>query len=294
MDGRTRVVIYGNRRPGDRADDVRRLIVTLVFDCEQVNVHAKLYDYLTVTLGLSLPDAVQRVERCPENATLAISIGGDGTFLRTVGWTIRHSVPVLGINTGHLGYLTAMTLDEALEDIERIVKMDFREQEVSMLDVTTDAVNEPLPPALNEVVLAKEDSASMITADARLDGSALAHYQADGLIVSTPTGSTAYNLSVGGPIVQPTARVMVISPIAAHSLTLRPLVVDDGSIIEVEVSGRGRHVRLAIDGRTYSLPMGAKVRIAKSARVAKILLPHNRDFAGIIGTKLLFSSGRPQ
>ena len=122
-----------------------------------------------------------------------------------------------------------------------------------------------------------------------MDGSPLADYKADGLIVATPTGSTAYNLSVGGPIVQPSAPVIVISPIAAHSLTLRPLVVNDQSRLNVRVTGRGRHFRLVIDGRSYSLPMGQEVGIARSRRTVTILLPRDRDFARIIGSKLLFN-----
>lgn len=282
-----KAVIYGSRRQQDYASQIRRLVLELVMDGMDVFMHEKLYDFLVSDAGMTLP-GVHRVFACRDDADLAVSIGGDGTLLRTVAWLGNRDIPLLGINTGHLGYLTAMTLDEALAGTGRIAALDFRRESLSMLAVTAEGLNGS-PMALNEVVVAKEDSSSMITANVRINGSEPTEYRADGLIISTPTGSTAYNLSVGGPIVQPDAPVWVLSPIAAHTLTLRPIVVSDDAEISVEVNGRGSKFRVVVDGRATSMPMGSRITVKRAQHRVEVLLPHDRDFMNIIGTKLLFN-----
>lgn len=282
------IAIYGSRRQHNYGNLIRQLVLNLIMDGANVAMHDKLYDHLTVDLGLSLA-GVRRVFDCPATASLAISIGGDGTLLRTVAWMGNHSIPLLGVNTGNLGYLTAISLEQAVADTEGILSLDFRRVRHAMLSVEAPGVS-GVETALNEVVVSKEDSASMITAVTELDGHLLAEYKADGLIVSTPTGSTAYNLSVGGPIVEPTAPVWVISPIAAHSLSLRPLVVSDTSKVRITVNGRAKRFRLVVDGRAISLPLGSTVTIYKSERSVEILQLKDRGFTDIIGSKLLFNS----
>lgn len=287
MKHKLNIAVYGNRRQHENSVSLRRLILALVLDGAEVSMHEKLYDHLNHELGLEM-SGVRRVSVCPPDASLAISVGGDGTFLRTVAWLEGAKIPILGINTGHLGYLTAISLDEALADTAKICNIDFRYEELSMIAVHADHI-EGSAMALNEVVVAKEDSASMISAVAHINEHLLADYKADGLIVATPTGSTAYNLSVGGPIVQPIAPVWVVSPIAAHSLTLRPLVVSDDSEITVTVSGRGSRFRLVLDGRVTSLPLGSTIRLKRAAHKVTLLQRHDRDFAKIIGQKLMFN-----
>ena len=143
--------------------------------------------------------------------------------------------------------------------------------------------------ALNEVVVAKDESASMVTVDASLSGKHLADYKADGLIVSTPTGSTAYNLSAGGPIVEPTAPVWILSPIAAHSLGMRPLVVSNANDIRLVVDGRSRHFRLAIDGRSTVLDIGSEVVLRKAEFHTVIVQSHGNEFPAPLGSKLFFN-----
>lgn len=283
-----KITIYGSRSQNENAEKLRNFVLSLVFECKCVSMHEKLYDYLTCHKEQTLP-GVLRVSACPPDAQLALSIGGDGTFLRTVAWTSAADIPILGINSGHLGYLTALSLDEAAANGNILDLENFRTEKLAMIQVESDALPSSPSLALNEVVMAKEDSASMITAAASLDGSPLALYKADGLIIATPTGSTAYNLSVGGPIVQPSAPVLIVSPIAAHSLTLRPLVVNDMGVLAVRVEGRGHHFRLVIDGRAHSLPMGSSLTVRRAERTVTALQPACRNFAGIIGEKLLFN-----
>lgn len=280
-----KIQIYGSRRQQPYYQEIRSLIYGLLGEGAELSMHQKLYDHLTGDLGMTLV-GVTRTYDCVADADLTISLGGDGTLLRTVAWSEGSDAPVLGINTGHLGFLTAITLADAHVDIKMIMEMDFRRETLSMLSVEAPDMQAI---ALNEVVVAKDDSASMITASVTIDNKPLGEYKADGVIVATPTGSTAYNLSVGGPIVEPAAPVWVISPIAAHSLTLRPLVISDTSVVDIRVEGRGARFRLAVDGRPCSLPMGASVRISKSPRKVVVLQPHNRDFSKIISEKLSFN-----
>lgn len=287
MEKQMKIAVYGSRSQHDYADKLRRLILGLVLDGAMIVMHEKLYDYLVHDRQLSLP-GVQRVVLFPDDVEFVISVGGDGTFLRTVAWQGGNRVPVLGINTGHLGFLTALTIDDALADLTGIMRCDFRCDKVAMLQVEAEGLR-GADMALNEVVVAKEDSASMINVLATLNGKRVANYRADGLVVSTPTGSTAYNLSVGGPIVEPNAAVWVLSPIAAHSLTLRPLVVCDNGELILRVDGRGERFRLVLDGRQTSLLVGTEIKIRRAPADVTILQRHNRDFTDIIGEKLMFN-----
>lgn len=181
-----------------------------------------------------------------------------------------------------------MTLPEAIEAVDTIINKNFRVEQRTMIHVIEPAIG-GWPMALNEVVIAKEDSASMIAADVNINGHFLADYRADGVIISTPTGSTAYNLSVGGPVVQPTAPVFVVSPVAAHSLSLRPLVLSDDADIVISVGGRGHTFRLTLDGRANSVPLGTTVRLRRATHSVAVLQTCDRDFTSVLNSKLMFS-----
>ena len=208
-------------------------------------------------------------------ADFAISIGGDGTFLRTARWVGAKEIPIIGINTGHLGFLAEESIKSAPQLIESLIEGKYFIESRSLLEVR--AVEGDIRSslsgwayALNEVAILRQDTASMITVNTLLDNMPVASYQGDGLIISTPTGSTAYNLSVGGPIVQPTAPCWVLSPIAPHSLTMRPLVVSDSHIIETSVDSRAETYRLTLDGRTLILPINVKLRVRRADFVERV------------------------
>ena len=283
-----KIAIYGSRRQTPFRDTLLTFLRRLKFGGAELYVHDKLFDHLTVDLDFPM-EMMDRVSRCPDDVKLVLSIGGDGTFLRTTAWIRTLDIPILGINTGNLGYLSGLPVDEATNHIDNILALDYTIEERSLIQLDSPAIQGVWPMALNEVVVAKDDNASMITASISLNGRFLANYKADGVIVSTPTGSTAYNLSVGGPIVQPVAPVWVISPIAAHSLSLRPLVVEDNTVIEMKVEGRGRTFRLTVDGRAHSLPLGATVRLSKAAHRVAIVQTPESCFPRILTSKLLFN-----
>lgn len=284
-----KIAIYGSRRQAPYARSIKSLLRRLSLEGTEIYMVSKLYDHLESDLGISMPGVVAVPDGAPLPCVdMAVSIGGDGTFLRTAAWVAGTEVPIVGINTGHLGYLSAFSINDADIFVDAITTGNYDLERRAVLHVETPAVN-GYPYALNEVVMAKDDSSSMITASAAVNDRHLADYRADGLIVATPTGSTAYNLSVGGPIVQPTAPVWVLSPIAAHSLGLRPLVIDNDCHLRVRVEGRGRTFRLTLDGRQTTLPMGTEVILRHAEYDTIIVQRRGHDFTDVLQNKLMFN-----
>ncbi len=265
------IFLYGNPTQSSRLDELRDFLLALIAAAGSVRLCAEK-DYRDFLLRIA-PEAagsIQLTAMPPEVTadtadTLAISIGGDGTFLTTANRIGRSGVPVMGINSGHLGYLSAANISNARLITQRIVEGDFTTEPRTLISATSP--NTILPPnahALNEVAILKQDTASMITIEATIGDSPLATYTGDGLLVSTPTGSTGYNLSVGGPIISPLCSDWVISPVAAHSLSMRPLVVPDSISLSITCRSRSGSMMLAIDGRSTPLPITTRLELKKA------------------------------
>lgn len=281
------IAIFGSRRQHDYKSLIGSFIRNLHDKDINIVMHSKLYDHLSEIY----PEAVVGVERHTGNgavaADLAVSLGGDGTFLRTAQWVGPCGIPIVGVNTGHLGYLAALPIERLPELPELIAADAFILERRPMLEVESPALPQSTGRyALNEVAIAKEESASMIYADVCLDGHPLAEYKADGLIIATSTGSTAYNLSVGGPIVQPTVPVWVLSPVAAHSLSMRPMVVDARERISIVPSGRTPHVRLSVDGRSVNIDAGTEIILTRAPFDLTVLRLKDHSFADTVRRKL--------
>ena len=282
-----KIAIYGSRRQHSFGAEINRLLRQLVLAGHEVFLAPKLYTHLS-ELGLSLSGVNCSCDTLPDGTSMAISIGGDGTFLRTAAWVGDREIPILGVNTGHLGYLAGVSLDELSENLDQYVCENPSTERRTLIEVQCEGVK-GWRYALNEVTIAKDESASMVSAMVYIDSRELAEYRADGLIVCTPTGSTAYNLSVGGPIVEPSAPVFVISPIAAHSLSLRPMVVNESSALSIVVGGRAHSFRLSVDGRSTSLPMGSRVELRRASFVTRIVRCPATDFPEPLRRKLMFN-----
>lgn len=284
-----KIAIYGARRQEPFLPDLRRLIAHLDSLGVETSIHHKLGWYLQERDIPLLSASI--CERLPEAADLVLSIGGDGTFLRTARWVGRSEVPILGVNTGHLGFLASCRLEEVPLMLGAFATGDVIIEKRMLLWVQTDRLpSDEWPYALNEVGLQKEDTASMVNIKAYINGHHLANYRADGLIVSTPTGSTAYNLAAGGPVVEPTIDCMVITPVAPHTMTLRPLVAGGDSELELTVDGRSRDFRLSLDSRSHVLPVGTKVRIKRAGFVTKLVRRKDSPFPRILADKLHWGS----
>lgn len=222
-------------------------------------------------------------------ADLALSIGGDGTFLNTAARIGRKQIPILGINTGRLGFLADVSSDEILPALDAVLAEKFSIQERTLLYVeTSDGTTFDYPYALNEVSVLKQDSSSMLSITASVNGEMVHTYHADGLLVSTPTGSTAYSMSVGGPLVVPEAENFILSPIASHSLNVRPLIVPDTWTFELEVHSRSQCYLVALDGRSKVLELKTKLRITKADYTIKIVKQLNHTFFDTLKNKLMW------
>lgn len=223
------------------------------------------------------------------NADLALSIGGDGTFLNTAARIGSKSIPIMGINTGRLGFLADVSCDEVEHALNAIIENQISIEERALLKVSTsDGRKIEYPYVLNEVSVLKQDSSSMLGIITYLNNEAVHSYHADGLIVATPTGSTAYSMSVGGPLMVPQAQNIILSPIASHSLTVRPLVVPDDWIIDLEVQSRSGCYLVTMDSRTLVLEEDVKIRITKAEYKIRVAKQLNHTFFDSLKSKLMW------
>jgi NAD+ kinase len=220
---------------------------------------------------------------------LTLSIGGDGTFIKTVSYIRNSGVPIMGINTGRMGFLSNIPKEMIEDTLTKVKNKEYEFQKRSLLRVYTeeDLFGEDNF-ALNELTVHKKDTASMITVHASLDNKYLNSYWADGLIVATPTGSTAYSLSCGGPIITPGCQVHILTPIAPHNLNVRPMVVPDHLPIELSVEGRDRKSLLSLDGISKSIKQGDKVIVKKAEFMINVIRFENNNFLDTIRNKMLW------
>lgn len=284
-----KIAIYGNMYQEDYLNRLSDFLDVLSHSDITVEMESTFYNYLS-TLLQKTPHVDGIIAGDDVKADMAISIGGDGTFLRTARWVGMKQIPILGINTGYLGYLADVTVDEMITAVDDLTKGLYKIENRSLIEVTSvrkEAIMD-WSYALNEVAILKQDTSSMISVATRINDVDLATYMGDGLIISTPTGSTGYNLSVGGPILEPTAPNWVISPIAAHSLNMRPLVVRDSSELSVTTSSRATNYRVSLDGRSVTLPVGTTIKLRKAPFEVKVVQRMKHSFTDTLRDKLLW------
>lgn len=286
-----RLAIFGNKSQKSNFAPLQLFFELLAKQGHAISlaIDYRYYDFMHRVIKVPQMDVHIIAADEPVCADLVLSIGGDGSFLTTARRVGAASIPIMGINTGHLGYLAAADITHPEALVQEIMHGNFDVQPRSVIEVLSDSVElPPCPFALNEVAILKQNTASMITVDTALNGEPLASYRCDGLIVSTPTGSTGYNLSVGGPIIAPTAADWVISPIAPHSLNMRPLVVGDDSCVDMITSSRSSAYLLSIDGKSVTLPIGSRLTLRKAPYVVNVVIPKNHNFVDTLRRKLLW------
>ncbi len=218
------------------------------------------------------------------NLDFAISLGGDGNYLRTARRVANFGIPILGINLGHLGFLTDLDVDEATSLLPRLFKADYTIEERKQIAVYLD--DKFLGDALNDLAILKRETGSMISIHTLLDGDYLADYEGDGLVIATPSGSTAYSLSVYGPIITPNSPCLLLAPVAPHSLSIRPLVISDEMTLEMRVESRNDSYLLVLDGESQTLSCGTKLKVKSSIHKIKMLRLSKRPFAETLQRKL--------
>lgn len=224
-----------------------------------------------------------------QKADLAVVLGGDGTLLAAARLLGNRQIPILAINYGGLGFLTEVTLDELYPSLQRVVDGQFVMQHRMMMDVMVTRANKDVATyrALNDVVINKATLARIIELEARVDGQYVSSFRSDGLIVSTPTGSTAYNLSAGGPIIYPNMQAMVMTPICSHTLTNRPIVLPAGVKIEITLLSAQDEVYLTVDGQVgLKLEKEDRLTIEKSDVSVKLVEPTDKNYFDVLRGKL--------
>lgn len=222
---------------------------------------------------------------------MLFTVGGDGTFLRSITYVRDSNIPILGINIGRLGFLATIQKEKIKSAIKAVVDKQYSIKERTMLSVTASEGIEDfqdLNIALNEITIVRKNSTAMIAIETYLDDEFLTSYWADGLIVATPTGSTGYSLSCGGPVITPTAKNLVITPIAPHNLNARPLVISDNTKIKLKVIGREKHALLSLDSRITTIENNSEIYIEKTPFTIRTIQLNNQTFLKTLREKLLW------
>lgn len=234
--------------------------------------------------GGSEAQPVASADELPPDTDILLSIGGDGTFLSAACMAAPRGIPVLGVNLGRLGFLS----ESRPEDVaDALLSGAFSVEMRTMLEVDRGCAGEGTVHALNEVSVSRVGS-SMLGIDVQIDGNSLPTYWSDGLLVSTASGSTAYSLSVGGPICTPSAQVMIVAPVAPHNLNVRPLVIPDDSRISISFKSRDKKVLLAVDGRNVTVPSDTVITVAKSPYSLKKVRLGGSNFINALRSRLLW------
>lgn len=271
--------------------------VQQMFDClAKQNIQACVYDaYSRFLQGkIIFPENFftfnNYQDLLSEQVDVMISLGGDGTLLDTISLIRDSQIPVIGINFGRLGFLASINKDDIVSAIDSLVSKKFTLDNRALLTVESDlALFGDENFALNDVTIHKRDTSAMMIIHAYLNGEFLNSYWADGLILATPTGSTAYSLSCGGPIIFPQSNNFVVTPISPHNLNVRPVVLSDTNIISFEIEGRSSKYLLSCDSRTEVLDAGStRISIKKSAFEINLIRMNSEDYLSTLRKKLLW------
>lgn len=283
--------LFGNVYQERKSAAVQKLLAVLEAHGIAIAVESEFLAFLRDKLQICVPDCEVITGDSIGDVDYVVCMGGDGTFLGVASRIGNAQVPILGINTGRLGFLASFSSDDIEVAVADICKGRVCVERRSLLQVLCD--DEPLqgyPFALNEVAILKHDISSMISIHTRINGEYLTTYQADGLIVGTPTGSTAYSLSVGGPIVVPNSHTMSLTPVAPHSLNMRPLVLCDDSEVELCVESRSHSFLVAMDGRSQSYRDGIHLRIRRAPYDVQVVVHPGESFFTTLRRKMMWGT----
>lgn len=290
MKKKLRFAIFGNEYQPKKSTAAQKIFSLLSEKKADIYVEESFYLFLSEGQHLNVPitDVFASLDF---DVDFVISIGGDGTFLKAASKVRDRNVPIVGINMGRLGYLADITPTEIDKAIAMLYKGEYITERHAVIQAEAlDGKLAGSPFALNDIAVLKQDCASMITIHAKIDTENLVTYQADGLIVSTPTGSTAYSLSNGGPIIMPQTNVLCLTPVAPHSLNVRPLVVPANAEITLEVESRSHKFLVAIDGRSEKLPETTRLVIRKAPYEVQIVKRRRRNYISTLREKMMWGA----
>ncbi len=283
-----KIAFFGRAFDQAFIDSFRKLIAILEEKASSFLIYESFFNHIEESVRFKKPVRVLSASCLPDRDTFCmISVGGDGTLLDTITLLRDSGIPVLGMNTGRLGFLSAISTEETELAAKALIAGDYAVDRRTMLQLSSPAgLFENFNYALNELSVLKRDNSSMISISAYVDDLFLNTYWADGLIVATPTGSTGYSLSCGGPIISPESENFVITPIATHNLTVRPIVIPDSSKVKLRISGRTQEYLVSLDSRSKPLSTTSELIIQRAPFPINLVCIGQKNFYKTIRNKL--------
>jgi len=284
------IAIFGTEYPEQFNKYIHHLIKKIEGEHINLLIEKDFYSFLKKDIRFKKTvNTFNNYDQLKDNADFLLSIGGDGTLLKAVTYIRDSEIPILGINTGRLGFISSVSTDQIDAAINDLLKNNYTINERTLLELNTSNnlfMNKNF--ALNEVAVSKKDTSSMIRIDAFVDEEYLNTYWADGLVVSTATGSTGYSLSCGGPIIMPGTNNIIITPNAPHNLNVRPIVISDNSIIRLKIEDRDQLALVSLDARSRAFDNKIELIIKKAKFKIKLVQPQNNSFTTTIRNKLMW------
>jgi NAD+ kinase len=289
-----KIAIYGKQVPAEFRNSIDYILDWVKKNGVEAYVYHPFFEFLLKSgLNGRIKSTFTGYNDLPGKLDAMLCIGGDGTFLEAVSVVREKNIPLVGVHTGRLGFLANITVDELPQAMDLLARDEYELEKRTLLQLSSDTFTFPeFNSALNEFTVYKRDSSSMITIHTLINGRHLNTYWADGLIISTPTGSTAYSMSMGGPIITPDSRNFIITPIAPHTLTVRPIVVPDEAEITLHVESRSGNCMVSLDHRSFALDAGIELKLSKAGFTITTIRLHNQDFFTTLRQKLMWGADK--
>ncbi len=289
IDKKLRFAIFGNEFQAKKSASIQKVFSVLSDRGAEVIIDRPFLDFLRnehIDAGSATP-----FDGDDFRADFVISMGGDGTFLKAANRVGTKEIPLIGVNIGRLGFLSDIMPSEIEHTVEALYAGNYKLEDHAVISADVDTPDGTVSGcALNDIAILKRDTASMITVSVTIGNEYLVTYQADGLVVSTPTGSTAYNLSNGGPIMVPTTDTLCLTPVAPHSLNIRPIVIDGSSVITLNVESRSHSFLVAVDGRSNTFGEGSKVTVKEADHCIKVVKLQDKRYYSTLREKMMWGA----
>lgn len=281
-----RIAIYANKDKPEAKHFARKAVDMIINSGADCIVRDELYTTLDPDVKSKVK--LHKISEYEKHADIILSFGGDGTLLTIARYLLNSNIPIMGFNVGKLGFLAEYSVEQLEYSIKDLLDGNYRVVDRSVLETS---IGGKIFYAINDFVIEKKDTSKMITAQVFSDEHYVGDYRADGIIITTPTGSTAYSLSCSGPIIAPSAKVVCVTPISPHTLTLRPLVIPDNNCITCEITEAGGGAILVADGETVTvLDVNDKVKISLSDARVKLIKPHESSYYDVLRNKMLWAA----
>ena len=283
------MALFTKLDPNENNDHIFSVFQSLDKHQIDYDVDSQSFDLISKLESFNESFNFNKVEKLSNEYDFVIAIGGDGTILRSANEIGELSIPIIGLNKGRLGFLANSPIEIIDSIIEKIINSDYRISERTIIQVEFEG---KIKNALNEISISRKNTTSLITIDTKLNDQYLNTYWADGLIISTPTGSTGYSLSCGGPIIMPDSKNLVLTPIAPHNLNARPLVISDNKQIEISINGRENEYFVSADSQIFSVNIDSKINISKAPYFLKMVEFEEDSYINTLREKLMWGKDR--